>query len=45
MAKPEVKTNEATNACDLRDWLDGVQSLGTIGAISPAPIGTWRSER
>ena len=30
MAKPQVKTNEAANACDLRDWLDDVQSLGEL---------------
>ena len=36
MAKPEVKTNDATNACDLRDWLDGVQKLGQLEHISGA---------
>jgi len=36
MAKPEVKTNEAANACDLRDWLDDVQSLGQLEHISGA---------
>ena len=52
MAKPEVKTNDATNACDLRDWLDGVQKLGQlehisgahwdleIGALTEIPYGT-----
>jgi UbiD family decarboxylase len=36
MAKPEVMTNEAANACDLRDWLDGVQGLGQLERISGA---------
>src|ERR687891_1678493 len=36
MAKPEVKTNEAANAFDLRDWLDGVEALGQLERISGA---------
>ena len=44
MAKPEVKTNEAANACDLRDWLDGVQAWDSWSE-SPALTGTWRSVR
>ena len=36
MAKPEAKTNETANACDLRDWLDGVEALGQLERISGA---------
>src|SRR5207237_10668083 len=36
MAKPEAKTNETANACDLRDWLDGVEALGQLEHISGA---------
>ena len=44
MAKPEVKTNEAANVCDLRDWLDSVEGWDNWNE-SPAPTGTWRSGR
>src|SRR4029453_9730816 len=36
MAKPEMKTNETGSACDLRDWLDSVESLGQLERISSA---------
>ena len=36
MAKPEIKTNETANVCDLRDWLDSVESLGQLERISGA---------
>src|SRR5262245_30721683 len=36
MAKPEIKTHETANACDLRDWLDSVERLGQLERISGA---------
>ena len=36
MAKPEVKTSEVANPCDLRDWLDSVEALGQLERISGA---------
>jgi len=36
MAKPEMKTIETTNPCDLRDWLDNVEALGQLEHISGA---------
>jgi UbiD family decarboxylase len=36
MARPEVKTNEVANSCDLRDWLDSVGALGQLERISGA---------
>src|ERR671922_2574427 len=36
MAKAEMKNNAAANACDLRDWLDGVEALGQLERISGA---------
>jgi len=36
MAKPEMKTIETTNSCDLRDWLDDVEALGQLERISGA---------
>src|SRR2546422_1713738 len=36
MAKPELKTKEASNSCDLREWLEDVERLGQLEKISGA---------
>src|SRR5919109_3938233 len=36
MAKAELKPTNAASACELRDWLDAVDSLGQLERISGA---------
>src|SRR5215471_3295924 len=36
MAKPELKTKQAANSCDLRDWLKDIQRLEQLEKISGA---------